>query len=265
MLRYEIRFWAIRVFLTVFAVFMVNRLFFFSPTIAEKTLSYILYPVLVVQNKIISPLSAAVRAHPNMQLLQKEYESLIDVNQNLQAQLTQLLAQKEFVQQTQEIRTYAQKYKFDQKIIAQIIVKNFGQQGNFYFIDKGSMHGISKNMVVLYKNNIVGRISQVLPLYSKVTLITDKHCNIAVYCKKFKNQGILKGDNSSYPVVDFVPHYKKIACGDYVMSAGKGLIFPEGFVLGKIDDFYVDGVSYKIKVQPLVDFQELDFVYVVKN
>lgn len=264
MLRYEVRFWAIRFFLMIFAMFMVNRLFFFSPTIADKTLSYALYPVLLLQNKVVRPVGKLFHAHPNFNQLRQEYDQLKERYHDLESQMTQIIAQKEFAEQTEEIRSYASKYTFEKQFVAQVVLKNFGHQGNFYFIDKGSMQGITKNMVVLYKNNIVGRVSQVMPLYSKVTLITDKHCNIAVYCKKFKNQGILKGDNSSLPYVDFVPHYKKISEGDYVISTGQGLIFPEGFVLGKVDAFYVDGVSYKIKVQPLVDFQELDFVYVVE-
>jgi rod shape-determining protein MreC len=136
--------------------------------------------------------------------------------------------------------------------------------GQICWVDAGADHGICLNMIAVFKNNIVGRVIHVDPWYSKIALITDKRCKIAVSCVQTKTVGIYEGNNSAMPSLEFVPHYEKLMVGDILMSTGQGLVYPQGFAIGSIVDFKVDDVAYQVKVQPLIDLEQLDFVYLVQ-
>lgn len=263
MLRHEIRFWAVRIFLVCFLVFMVNRLFFFSSPVAESTLSYVLYPCIKLQHYILRPIASYITKHRNMKDLHQQYVQLLEENDVLHGQITSLLAQKEFQQQTEEVRRFAKRYKYQDKLLVKVLQRNFDDRGHFYFIDAGLKDGVFKNMVAVYKNNIVGRVVEVMPLYSKVVLVTDEQCKIAVFCKKAKAAGIYQGHNTFDPTVQFVPHYHILTVGDAIITSGQGLIFPEGFCLGKVKDLRIEGVSYTITVQPFIDLKKLDYMYLI--
>ena len=118
-------------------------------------------------------------------------------------------------------------------------------------------------MIAMYKNNIVGRVIYVDPLYSKIALITDKRCKIAVSCVQTKTVGIYEGNNSFEPTLEFVPHYEKLEIDDLLISTGQGLVYPQGFAVGTIKSFEVQDVAYKTVIQPLIDLQNIEFIYLI--
>ena len=158
---------------------------------------------------------------------------------------------------------FEKKYDFSQQKLVQILMRSCDDAGHVCFVDAGAQDGIALNMIAIYKNNIVGRVIHVDPWYSKIALITDKRCKISVSCAQTKTVGIFEGNNSAMPSLEFVPHYEKLAVGDILISTGQGLVYPQGFAVGSIVDFIVDDVAYQVKVQPLIDLEQLDFVYLM--
>lgn len=260
----SLRDWLLRFFFLVLCCFIVNRLFFFSPGVAEISSSYMLYPVIKVQKIFTDPLYEYFSKKSDILALQKDVHDLQDKNEDLQAQLVAITATLDFEQRSAQARDFETKYNFSQQKLVQVLMRSFDDAGHFYWIDAGLNHGIHNNMIALYKNNIIGRVVHVDPLYSKIALITDKHCKIAVNCSKTKTVGIYEGNNSFEPHLEFVPHYEKLETGDLLVSTGQGLVYPQGFAVGLITSFYVQDVAYKVKIQPLIDLQQLDFVYLIE-
>lgn len=255
--------WLIRIFFLLLCGFMINRLFFFSPGMAELTTSYLLYPVIKIQKKLTDPIHVYVSTKSDVAILHKDIEDLQEKNEDLQAKVIAMSSTINFENGSKEIREFAQKYDFSQQKLVQVLMRSFDDAGHFFWIDAGSNQGVNLNMIAVYKNNIIGRVIYVDPFYSKIGLITDKKCKIAVHCANTKTVGIYEGNNSCDPTLEFVPHYEKLEVGDILISTGQGLVYPQGFAVGSIKSFEVQDVAYKVIVEPLIDLQKLKFVYLV--
>ncbi|MCF7899852.1 hypothetical protein K9L05_04390, partial [Candidatus Babeliales bacterium] len=87
--------------------------------------------------------------------------------------------------------------------------------------------------------------------FSKILLITDKRSKVSVFANNTGAVGISIGKNKINSFnMGYVSHLSKIENQDLIISSGQGLIFPEGFCLGKIKKFKLDNLSYKIGIEP---------------
>lgn len=121
-------------------------------------------------------------------------------------------------------------------------------------------------MVALYKNCIIGKVTEVYPCHSKIVLVTDRTCNIAAVCAQSKALGIYHGANEEWTAhLEHVSHLAIIEQGDLVLSTGEGLIFPRGFGLGRITRSTRDGLFYTISLAPLVDVRAISHCYLVQK
>src|SRR5439155_10101649 len=93
-------------------------------------------------------------------------------------------AQLAYVQDIKELYEFKQRYHIDQGQVAQVLVRHLSERSHYIFINVGSQQGIEKDMVVTHNNCLLGKITQVYPWYSKVTLITDRTCKVAALCAK---------------------------------------------------------------------------------
>jgi len=188
-----------------------------------------------------------------------EYEGLLAEN-------IQFRAEHSYLERTQELREFKKRYADDAATVVRVLVRNFSEQDHYFLIDIGANDGIQKDMIVTFKNNLVGKITDVYPWYSKVCLITNRLCKVAAYCSQTKAQGIHEGSNSEEgTMLTYVSHLAPIAENDLVLSSGEGLVFPEGFALGRIDSYQQEGLYKKIHVKPLCDMRRLDYCLVLSK
>jgi cell shape-determining protein MreC len=59
----------------------------------------------------------------------------------------------------------------------------------------------------------------------------------------------------------YVSHLASVVTDDLIFSSGQGLVFPEGFCLGKIvkQTLKEKALYYEIEIEPLVDLASLFF------
>ncbi|UCC41151.1 MAG: rod shape-determining protein MreC [Candidatus Aminicenantes bacterium] len=141
---------------------------------------------------------------------------------------------------------------------------------NFYkslVIDKGSLDGLKKNMVVLDgKGHLVGRTIEPISLKeATVQLITDTESGISVFTQK-RVMGVLKGDARGRCSLDYIlATTRDISMGEEVVTSGFDGIYPSGIKVGKIISITESDPLFKgVKVQPYFDFRQLYQVAVVK-
>ncbi|HVX01058.1 MAG TPA: rod shape-determining protein MreC, partial [Candidatus Babeliaceae bacterium] len=143
-------------------------------------------------------------------------------------------------------------------IIADIILKQLTPEQQFFLVDAGSHKGITVGMVAVYKNCLVGKVTEVYPFYSKIVLITDSSCKISAFCLRTKAQGIHEGENSLDTThLSYVSNLEAVQEDDLVLSSGEGLVFPRGFGLARVKYVELKDFKYTILLQPLVDFHTL--------
>jgi len=246
-------------------VLLGYRLVFVSPLhLLEHLSSYVLYPVLVIHHKLVDPVKIWLQKKYTMQdlkaklqLLQEEKEQLLAENITLHTSLSYLHA-------TRELREFKQRYNYDTAQIAQVLVRHFSDQAHFFLIDKGSSHGIEPDMVVIHNNCLIGKVAAAYPWYSKVCLITDRLCKVAAYCSRTKANGIHEGINKDdHTALCYVSHLAHVDEGDLVISSGEGMVFPQGFALGRIVAKKQDGFHHQIHVEPLADLRNIRYCLIM--
>lgn len=152
-------------------------------------------------------------------------------------------------------------------LIAQVIGLD---ASNFYksaVINKGSLDGLKKDMVVLDKNgSLVGRIIDPVALKeSRVQLVTDNESGVGVFSQGKGVMGILSGDGKGYCFLEYI-HVttEDIHEGEEVITSGKDSLFPYGIKVGKIVSISTSTSLFKqVKVEPYFDIRHLDHVAII--
>lgn len=234
--------------------------------ILERYGSVIVYPMLVVQHKLVSPFKSYFQNRKTVAELEQQLIALRQEHDNVLAQNIELHGMMNYAQDTQELIEFKKNYDFTQASLGQVLLKNFSEQSHFFLIDKGTNAGITKDMVAIYKDCLIGRVTEVYPRYSKITLISDQSCKVAAYCAQSKATGIYQGDNQEWNSrLNHVSHLAQLEPGELILSSGDGMVFPRGFGIGKIKSFENDGLFHQVTVEPLVDLHAINHCYLVQK
>lgn len=157
-------------------------------------------------------------------------------------------------------------YRF---IPAQIINNSVNRPFNYLTLNKGSNHGIQPDMGIISARGIVGVVGQVSESYAMGLSVLNQRWSISAKLKKNGYYGSLLWEGMDYRVATLteIPLHVDIAFGDTVITSGYSSIFPEGILVGTINDFSKpDGENYyRIEVKLSVDFKSVSHVEVVGN
>jgi len=261
--------------ITIFSVTCIALGFlFYSKTITfnkgplENAAQTITYPALVTASFLSDQAKNLLLKKITFQQLEEEYKKLQQEHMTLQERYIGLSAATNHLSATQELRDFERNYNLSSAILTKILTKNFSDQEHYFLINKGSSHGIANNMVAIYKLQILGKVVEVSPYYSKVMCITDKHCKIAAFTNTTNAQGICEGTNTINTCnLNFVTHLTSVTQDDLVFSSGQGAVFPEGFCAGTIlsHELKEKSLYHEIKLKPLLDLTKLDYCFIISN
>jgi rod shape-determining protein MreC len=169
-------------------------------------------------------------------------------------------------QKSKELQEFEARYELKNAILSKILIKNLSPEEHSIIINRGSRDGIEKNMAAIYKFQLLGRVQEVFSTHSKVILISDSHSNVSAYTNTSNARGIVKGTNTINKCqLHYISHLKAVHNGDLILSSGQGLIFPEGFCLGKIINIKTHDICHHVEVEPLVDFSAIEMCHVTNQ
>lgn len=246
--------------------FISYRLLYVPTNYIQTTVSIFLYPFIKLQQVVIDPFSAYFKNKREIAVLQEQVISLQQAHEQLTAENIALQATAHYYEQIQELVTFKNKYNVQSMRMAQIIMKQFSPTEHSYLIDCGSKHGVTVDMIAVYKNCLVGRVTHVYPYYSKVVLVTDPECKVAAYCLSSQAEGIHEGINKKkQSLLQYISHLHTLKQDDLVISSGQGLVFPQGFGIGTIKSFEQQGLHYKVIIKPLLKLEDLRYCYVIQK
>lgn len=225
-------------------------------------LSYLLYPLLHLRlqaTRTLFNVNEYLTTHRDQQTtiehLCAENEQLLEANIALRAQLSLL-------KDIQDLYEFNKRYDEDTHCIAQVLGVISTTQEHSMLISFGSSHGISKDMIVIHHNILVGKVVEVFPLYSRVMLLSDPHCKVPVYCEQTNVQGVHEGAGKT-GMVRFVHFLEEVKMGDAIFSSGSGLLFPRGFLIGTIVKVEKKNLYYEITTQFACDSEQLRYCTVL--
>ena len=123
-------------------------------------------------------------------------------------------------------------------------------------------------MAVISSEGIVGIVKSVSANYASVLSVLNRDFTVSAKIKKNGYFGPLSwnGNSAGNATLTDIPHHVKITRGDTIVTSGFGGIFPEGYMIGIIDDFRLKGGNYyEITVRLSTDFRKLNYVQVIRN
>ncbi len=153
-------------------------------------------------------------------------------------------------------------------IDAKVISNSTNKSLNYITLNKGRIHGIAPDMGVINSEGVIGIISKVTDHYSSVISIlnTKLQINSKFINSQYSGPIEWQGTDSRYVKLNDIARHVKFSLGDTLVTSGYTRAFPEGIMIGTIDDFNISESDpfYNIKVKLSADFRSITFVKVIK-
>jgi len=151
-------------------------------------------------------------------------------------------------------------------VLTNIIGKDSSDFGRYFLIDKGKKDGIKdKSIVIASGNLLVGQVIEVFNSFSRVMLIMDSNSLVNARIHDLRITGLIKGKNGSDLIFDLLPQGKDIEVDSVVITSGLSGLFPPGLLIGQIKKVISSDaqISQIAEVEPVVDFDKLDKIFVI--
>lgn len=135
----------------------------------------------------------------------------------------------------------------------------------YLILDKGSMNGVSKDMVVISQTQILGKIAGVTPTTSQMMFLWDP--DLKTPAKTNKNvRGLLVGAFGNRIVLSRVLQKEPLNNLDLVLTSGEEE-FPPNLIVGKVEEVIAkaEEVYKEAHVTPLIDYDKLQNVFIVSS
>ena len=164
----------------------------------------------------------------------------------------------------QEGPTYPQDFRPVNASVTSFPAGPFSQQ---IAIAAGSHSGIRINTPVVTADGLVGRVTNVFPTTSVVTLITDADSAVAAKDLSTGVTGLVRRGQGDSLILDRVPNAQVVQKGDRIVTQGTRDpkypdIYPYGIPIGRVLSVgYSDNAIFvQVQVAPYAQFGSLDSV-----
>jgi rod shape-determining protein MreC len=154
-------------------------------------------------------------------------------------------------------------------ITAKVVNNSVDYATNFITINKGEDEGIKSGMAVLGPLGVVGKVKITSKHFSVVTSILNIDIMISGLMKRTGYYGTIQweGGDPDYIDLKFIPRHVKPLKGDTIVTSGYSGIFPDGILVGTIDQVTLreEAPFYDLKVKLTQDFRKLSYVSIIKS
>ena len=153
---------------------------------------------------------------------------------------------------------------------AKVIKNSIRERHNYLVLDVGRNEGVAPHTGVIAANGVVGIVRKVSNHYAVAMSVLHSQTRISAKIKSKDYFGSLVwNDPQEKKLFDLndIPKHADLEVGDTVETSGYSAIFPEGIMLGLIEEMEVEpgNYFYNIKVRSTLDMANIQHVYVVKN
>lgn len=197
----------------------------------------------------------------------QSYQRLVDQNQELRREIQTIKSWKEAALQLEQENARLldlNKVRLDPRLtyVTGIVQADSGSPfRQSVLLNVGARDGILDGWATMDGIGVVGRVSGVGENISRVILLTDSASRVPVTIQPSGQSGLMVGDNTLAPPVDFLENPDQMRPGDRVVSSGDGDVFPAGLLIGHIA---VDPGG-RTRVRLSADYERLEFLRVLRN
>ncbi|MCB9420895.1 MAG: rod shape-determining protein MreC [Ardenticatenaceae bacterium] len=154
------------------------------------------------------------------------------------------------------------------RLTAAVIGQDTSPSLRSIIIDKGSEDGIVVGMPVESARGLVGQVFRTTANSAQVVLITDNASSIPARLGSSRATGLLRGGGLGGSVsIDWIDLKYELTVGEVVLTSGLGGKFPQDMVIGRVIEVQRNEAELfqRAIVQPAVDFESLEIVFVITN
>ena len=195
------------------------------------------------------------------------YSSLLEENKELKRDLQNMTGWKEKALQLEQKNAQLRalnNVKLSEDLIW-VTGEMMADSGSPFYqsgvINIGSKDGIKNGSAAVDGLGLVGRISGVGQNVARVLFLTDISSAIPIKIKRSNQKGLMIGDNSPWPLLEFVEEKGLVNIGDRVFTSGDGNVFPSDILIGTI---LIDNKK-KLRVKPVANFESLEFLRILNT
>lgn len=201
----------------------------------------------------------------------KRLKEKVDSLAESQAELSVLREENEQLKSELDLQSSLTEYT---TMTGTVISRNPDAWVDQVIVDRGSMDGLERGMSVMSKNGLVGRISEVSPTSSKVTLLsTTAPSSILTSTEIMQEEetifGVLTGFDleRNELVMEQITSEAAIEIGKEVITSGLGGLVPRGLLVGTITEISLDsqGLGQRVYIEPATDFTDIQFVTIINR
>jgi rod shape-determining protein MreC len=152
-------------------------------------------------------------------------------------------------------------------IYAKVIHNSTNKMQNYITLNKGSREGIRVDMGVINEEGVVGIVSKVTEKFSVVIPVLNPKMQVNSKFLKNNYSGpvVWEGEDYRYAKLNDIARHVKFSLGDSLITSGYTYSFPEGILIGTVDDFTIkeSDAYYNIRIKLAVNFRTLSHVQVI--
>jgi rod shape-determining protein MreC len=164
-----------------------------------------------------------------------------------------------------------------QKVGATIINRNPTSWYQTLTLNRGSKDGVAVDDPVIGDLGLVGKIVSVSPTTSEVLMILDGEGQVSALVRNSTGNGTFGIVQGTYKrgsrlttqgnLQMLFRREDNVNAGDLVLTSGRGGVYPQDVPIGKVKEIQLDpsGLLKTAYIEPLVDFDALEEVYIVKT
>ncbi len=207
----------------------------------------------------------------------REMDALLEENEKLKNEVVTLQRKVSALEPTE--KENAMLYKFlDLKrddpemtfVKADVISRSTSNYTSDFTIDKGSLHGLAKDMAVISEDgSLLGILVEVGATFARGKTLTSYDLSVGVKNERTGDAALLSGDIryalEGYAVLKDVPDTTDILSGDILRTSGLGGIYPQGLYVGTVTEIVPDMLDYTLDavIKPSQSVFDTDMVMIV--
>lgn len=224
-----------------------------------------------------TPVNAVNNFFSDVNTLQDTFEENKRLKQELnqlaesQAEITTLTEENESLKEELDLQTTLTDYTY---ITGSVIARNPDMWIDQIVIDRGSSDELEIGMSVMSNNGLVGRVTDVNPTSSKVTLLTttDETSVLTSAEIVFEDEtvfGVINDYDSNREelIMEQVIADTEIEVGTDVVTSGMGGLVPRGLLVGTVTEVSLDrhGLGQRVYIKPATDFKDIRYVTIINR
>lgn len=218
---------------------------------------------------IIGNIDGVLNTYDENKILKERLNEYISVQTELKEVQIENAELREIIDKKEDLDAY-------DPIHSIVISRNPDQWEEKVIIDKGTKHGVEKNMAVITARGLIGKIIVVTDYHATVELLSTENRNfrVSAVIRSSKSDdesafGLIEGFDRDRGelIMKRIDGDYEIEVGEKVISSGLGGIFPKGLPIGEVTEVSTDdyGLTKMVYIRPAAQFSMLDHVMIAKR